>query len=434
MKKFLLHVLFIFIFSIVNFPSLVHAAGTTTDNFDSYSTGMTINGENGGSGWVSGWVASSGLFTTDVAPSGGQGGLALHNIGGSGGVSRTRAFPGSFGTIHFKVRISNNLYSGVLFTDSGTGGVNNNRFGINLNNHPGKITATNGQNYDVDLADIVSNTWHDIDIKFGHVPGKFAISIDGGTYSADFNMGNGDISSIDGIVLFTDVGETDFWIDDLKITNTQVPTTTYFSGSGTTNRLAKYTSSTTIGDSLFLDDGTNTILTSGNLFVQPNSIFDVLTSGVINFGTDVATSLFFGRSGQNMIINSNVGIGTTTPIHALDVNGTTRTTNIITGSLSTSSTCNSTTSPAVCTSASAGSIAMPTTGVIQVNTTAIGPNSQILITEDSSLSSRLGITCNSSGSRTYTVSARTPGVSFTIKSGSNISGNVKPCLNYWIVN
>jgi hypothetical protein len=68
-----------------------------------------------------------------------------------------------------------------------------------------------------------------------------------------------------------------------------------------------------------------------------------------------------------------------------------------------------------------------------VNTTAVTADSQILITEDSSLGARLGITCNTGTNRTYSISARSPGTSFTITSSNNPVTN-KACLSYWIVN
>jgi hypothetical protein len=90
--------------------------------------------------------------------------------------------------------------------------------------------------------------------------------------------------------------------------------------SSTVNRLAKFTTTTqTLGDSLFSDDGSNITLTAGNLFMQIGSIIDTLTSGILNFGTATATTMTFGRTGQNMIINSNVGIGTTSPLSRFSI-------------------------------------------------------------------------------------------------------------------
>ncbi|MFZ2621010.1 MAG: glycine-rich domain-containing protein [Minisyncoccia bacterium] len=247
-------------------------------------------------------------------------------------------------------------------------------------------------------------------------------------------------------------------------------------GSGIINRLVKFTASTTIGNALLSDDGSDTMLTSGNFFMPVGSLFDSVTSGILNFGTMNATTMTFGRSGQNMIINSKVGIATSTPTATLHVNGdifgnfinvlanglgfdtdsagllsfgSTTATSINIGrtnatttvkgllnitNLGTVSNCNSTTTPSTCGSAPAGSVAMPTGGsTLVVNTTAVTANSQIFIMEDSSLGTRLGITCNTGTGRNYVINARTSGTSFTIKSSNNPVTN-KACLSYWIVN
>ncbi len=274
-----------------------------------------------------------------------------------------------------------------------------------------------------------------------------------------------------------------FWVcnSQFSLTECIVPPPSIF-GSGTINRLAKFTTSTTtIGNALFSDDGFNTTLVSGNFFLQIGSLIDSVTNGMLNFGTTNATTMNFGRAGQNMIINSKIGVGTDTPTATLHVNGdiianlinivpdslgldtqtvgvlsigsttansvkigrtgvtTTILGSLIAGpanlsSLSTASNCSSIVVPADCGSAPAGSVVLPAGGsTLVVNTTAVTANSQILVTEDSSLGTRLGVTCNTAAGRTYMVTARTTGTSFTIQSDKNpvASG---ACLSYWVVN
>ncbi len=249
-------------------------------------------------------------------------------------------------------------------------------------------------------------------------------------------------------------------------------------GSGDINRLSKFIATSTLGDSLLSDDGFNTTLVSGNLFMPINSIIDSINSGGINFGISTATTITFGRTGQVMVVNSKLGIGTTSPVSTLSIVGdlfthavsllagglgldtyspgplsigSTTATSInighstanttISGSLKvtnlhTASNCNSTTTPASCGSAAAGSVALPTGGsTLIVNTSAVTANSQIFIIEDTSLGSRLGITCNTNTGREYSVNARitTTTPSFTIKSSANPTVN-KACLSYFIVN
>jgi hypothetical protein len=99
-------------------------------------------------------------------------------------------------------------------------------------------------------------------------------------------------------------------------------------------------------------------------------------------------------------------------------------------SLNTAANCSSAASPAACAAAPAGLVFLPAGGTtLQVNTRAVTANSRILITEDSSLSGF----CNTTAGRTYAVTARLAGTSFTIT--ANAAPVVNPaCLNYWIVN
>lgn len=101
--------------------------------------------------------------------------------------------------------------------------------------------------------------------------------------------------------------------------------------------------------------------------------------------------------------------------------------------------CSSNASPAVCTSASAGSVAIPTgvTSVaLVVNTTAVTANSQILITSDDSLGTKLGVTCNSTLATIaggFAVTARTANTSFTITFNGTIATN-PVCVSFYIIN
>lgn len=468
--------LFVFAIALFVLPHLSFAAAAV-ENFDSYANGASLDGANGGSGWSSAWTIGSGIWTSDTAPIGGQGGLALHGST-TASVSRTFGLI-SVGTIHsqfnFSDGVAGNLVN-ILFQDSvNTGGAaNNNRIAITLNStNGGDIRAGSGQGSETLVGTFSTSTWNTIDIKFDNALGNvFQVSVNGGPYSGDIASG-GSLAHVDTLVVSSDDSAThDFWIDDISIT----PPPTAITGSGTINRLAKFITSTTIGDALFSDDGINTTLTSGNLFLQIGSVIDSVTNGVLNFGTTLATTMNFGRTGQKMIINSDVGIGTNTPTQKLDVNGgifsnfmhllagglgidtdtagtlsmgstnansiqigragivTTIPGTLSVGTLSTTSNCNSSSSPAVCGSAPAGSVALANGDTtLTVNTTTVTANSQIFVTEDSSLGSRLGITCNTATNRNYRISARTPGANFTIKSNS-IPAMTKACLSYWIVN
>jgi lysophospholipase L1-like esterase len=109
------------------------------------------------------------------------------------------------------------------------------------------------------------------------------------------------------------------------------------------------------------------------------------------------------------------------------------------GTINTATNCSSSASPAICGSAAAGSVALPTNAVsssIVVNTTAVTANSQILVTTDDTLGTKLGVTCNSTVATLVgglTISARTAGTSFTI--ANNVAVVTNPlCVSYLVIN
>ena len=99
--------------------------------------------------------------------------------------------------------------------------------------------------------------------------------------------------------------------------------------------------------------------------------------------------------------------------------------------------CSSSASPAVCSSAPAGSVALPTgtNPTLVVNTSAVTANSQIILTVDESLGTKLGVTCNTTLSTLLNpvVTARTAGTSFTFTIGATIATN-PACVSYYIIN
>jgi hypothetical protein len=100
--------------------------------------------------------------------------------------------------------------------------------------------------------------------------------------------------------------------------------------------------------------------------------------------------------------------------------------------------CASNASPAVCGSAASGAVAIPT-GVssvtLQVNTTAVTANSRIMLLSDDSLTIA-STTCNSTLATLVgglAVTARNPGVSFTVTYNATIATNPL-CISYNIIN
>jgi hypothetical protein len=100
-------------------------------------------------------------------------------------------------------------------------------------------------------------------------------------------------------------------------------------------------------------------------------------------------------------------------------------------------TCASSASPAVCSTAPLGAVAIPTgvNSTLVVNTTAVTAASTILLTSDDSVTIA-ATTCNSTLATLaggMAVTARTPGVSFTIAFNGTITTNPL-CVGYQIRN
>ena len=182
-------------------------------------------------------------------------------------------------------------------------------------------------------------------------------------------------------------------------------------------------------NNVFASNDFTNLITSENIFanffvVNPGQSFRSTSTSILGFtaGGDGSaafdTGLSRGAAGQ-----INVGTGASGSVAG----------KIDAGAYLTGTNCSSSASPAVCGSAAAGSVAIPiTTGVLVVNTSAVTANSQILLTFDSSLGTKLGITCNATEPALYGVSDRSTGVSFTITATAPA---VNPaCVSYFIVN
>jgi hypothetical protein len=99
---------------------------------------------------------------------------------------------------------------------------------------------------------------------------------------------------------------------------------------------------------------------------------------------------------------------------------------------STTTNCSST--GGTCSAASAGSVGIPAAATtVTVSTTAVTANSQIFVQEDSSLGTKLGVTCNTTTGRTYTITARTAATSFVITASAAPVAN-PACLSFRILN
>ncbi len=103
------------------------------------------------------------------------------------------------------------------------------------------------------------------------------------------------------------------------------------------------------------------------------------------------------------------------------------------GNIATTTNCSSAASPAVCAAAASGSVVVAAGATtVTVNTTRVTANSQIQLTFDSSLGTKLTVTCNTTPVQP-TVSARVGSTSFTITVPTTPSVN-PACFSYTIFN
>jgi hypothetical protein len=127
-------------------------------------------------------------------------------------------------------------------------------------------------------------------------------------------------------------------------------------GTGTTNYLSKFTGTSTIGNSLVYDNGTNVIIGNGSTDIQ-GRLQVTTSSGALLLNTDNSNFALLFRNtassnklwdistfNNNLVFNEggvgtrlfmqaggNIGIGTITPSFLLDVNGTLRASANVTG-------------------------------------------------------------------------------------------------------
>jgi len=103
------------------------------------------------------------------------------------------------------------------------------------------------------------------------------------------------------------------------------------------------------------------------------------------------------------------------------------------GHLNSAANCSDSAGAAACGAAPAGAVVIDAGATtVVVSTTAVAANSQIFVTFDSSLSTRLGITCNATVALPV-VSARTTSTSFTISVPAAPAVN-PACFDYFIIN
>ena len=179
------------------------------------------------------------------------------------------------------------------------------------------------------------------------------------------------------------------------------------------------------GNGTFSNPGCIDIQQADGFSISGNQFLNCVTYNIYGFsdatnqGADngiIANNSFNGTA-TNSLLGSNITLISAGQL--MQINST--------------SNCSQAVNPAVCASDVSGSVGIPagTTSVV-VDTTAVTANSQILVTFDSSLGSKLGVTCNTTFVAPF-ISARTAGTSFTISVTAAPSTN-PACFSYTILN
>lgn len=210
----------------------------------------------------------------------------------------------------------------------------------------------------------------------------------------------------------------------------------------------------TLANPFGITDSTGTNLTSSASSPQ----LSLLTSSSAGLQVASGTTSLNSSNGGNVSVSASTGNGLsitggswslatsslTGPAAAFSGTGTivrtaspTMTGTVTVPKTTTTTNCSSSASPAVCTSAAAGSVALPTgtNPTLTVNTTAVTSNSQIFLNVDEGLGTKLSVTCNTTLSTLTNpvVTARVNGTSFTFTIGAVIASN-PACVSYFIVN
>jgi hypothetical protein len=232
----------------------------------------------------------------------------------------------------------------------------------------------------------------------------------------------------------------------ITISGTMPPTGTWINISGTTGTTPTLNGTWQV---------TNTGASTGTLQGSSSTTGAVGGTAVVNIyeGTDTfntgtqsgaaafADASLYAESGstptmsiKGLTSGSSISAWSSNSTFPGDVTPTLATMNGGITSLTYSTLTNCSSSGGTCVAAPAGSVSIAAAATtVTVATTKVTANSQIFVQEDSSLGTKLGITCNTTIARIYAVTARTPGTSFVITSSAAPITN-PACLSYEIVN
>lgn len=180
------------------------------ENFDAYSTSVSISGLNGGDGWTGAWSLAAGTVTVETAPAWMSGKSLRQNATAYAEAERLfTAHTGAF-TLSFKVSLSAtpNDFIIVALGDPGANKVN-----IAFNSSGNLITNTQTL-----VSGFTVNTAYSVDVDFDTVnqANKFRARVNGGAYTSWENASSS-FTSISAIRVYNlATNAHTFWLDDLS--------------------------------------------------------------------------------------------------------------------------------------------------------------------------------------------------------------------------
>tara|TARA_R110000868_G_scaffold58624_2_gene180826 strand:- start:87 stop:1514 length:1428 start_codon:yes stop_codon:yes gene_type:complete len=190
-----------------------------------------------------------------------------------------------------------------------------------------------------------------------------------------------------------------------------------------------------VGDRMVTISGNGNVLIGGT--TDGNYRLDVQKSG--SSGTFRAYDQTATTGSTLAVIRAGVAQSTNDLLQWQANNGTTILARVTSGGKVSSTlfgsetNCSSSAGPAVCAAAAAGSVVVAAAATtVVVNSTAVTANSQIFVVYDSSLGTKLGVTCNATIPALYGVTARTAATSFTLTATAPVTNPA--CFSYFIIN
>lgn len=203
-----------------------------TDDFDGYSTGVSIDTLNGGSGWSGAWskvIGDAGELTIETAPAGGQGGNAakVNNATTTNEEQAQRSFTAiTQGSVRCRMRVAATPATEECGISLGDAGGSGSYMYVGFS-AAGNIVIYNHDTTSYETIQAFSaDTWYTLDVEFDNTgqPNKYRARIDEGSWTAWKTVNTGSYTNINRFKIASgnNFGVV-FWVDDIGPTPAEGP-------------------------------------------------------------------------------------------------------------------------------------------------------------------------------------------------------------------